>query len=248
MIQEYVLLFFIYSIAGWIMEVILSIIQRKKLINRGFLIGPYCPIYGTGTILVTIFLTRYKEDIIITFIMAMLICGILEYFTSYFMEKIFHARWWDYSTKKMNINGRICLETLIPFGILACLIIYFTNPLFLGILENIPNAVITALAIALSAIFIADSIISFKIIFNLVKVSKINIKDNTEEISKKVRKILQDRLKLHRRIIKAFPYAENTIKIKEWITDKQEKIKRGIKETQARIQEDIKERQNKMSK
>lgn len=237
MVQKYVILFFIYSILGWVMEVILSIIQRKKLINRGFLIGPYCPIYGTGIILVTIFLARYKDDRVITFIMAMLICGALEYFTSYFMEKIFHARWWDYSNKKMNINGRICLETLIPFGILACLIIYFTNPLLLRILGNIPEVVITTLAIALSTIFVIDSIISFKLIFNLAKVSnlKLNIKDNTEEISKKVRKILQDRLKLHRRIINAFPYAENTIKIKEWIIEKQEKIK----EKQEKIRKEI---------
>ena len=250
MIQKYVILFFTYSIAGWIMEVILSIIQRKKLINRGFLIGPYCPIYGTGVILITILLAKYKNDRVLTFIMSILICGILEYFTSYIMEKIFHARWWDYSTKKMNINGRICLETLIPFGILAYGIIYFTNPLILGVLENIPEIVLTVLSICLSVIFVVDSIISFKLILNLAKVSKltINIKDNTEEISKKVRRILQDRLKLHRRIIKAFPYVENTIKIKEWINEKQKRIKKEIREKQERIQEGIKETQSKIKK
>ena len=166
------------------------------------------------------------------------------------MEKIFHARWWDYSTKKMNINGRICLETLIPFGILAYGIIYFTNPLILGVLENIPEIVLTVLSICLSVIFVVDSIISFKLILNLAKVSKltINIKDNTEEISKKVRRILQDRLKLHRRIIKAFPYVENTIKIKEWINEKQKRIKKEIREKQERIQEGIKETQSKIKK
>lgn len=255
MVQKYVILFFIYSVLGWIFEVILSIIQRKKLINRGFLIGPYCPIYGTGVILVTLLLTKYKDDRVITFIMAMLICGVLEYFTSYFMEKIFHARWWDYSTKKMNINGRVCLEMLIPFGILAYLIMYFANPLILGLLENIPELILGVIAIVITVILIVDSIISLKLILNLSKVSnlKMNVKDNTEEISKKVRKVLQDRLKLHRRIISAFPYAENSIKIKEWIADKQEKIKerqekikKEIKETQTRIQEDIKERQAKI--
>lgn len=248
MLQKYVILFFIYSIAGWIMEVILSIIQRKKLINRGFLIGPYCPIYGTGIIAITVLLRKYEEDIVITFIMAILICGVLEYFTSYLMEKIFHARWWDYSTKRFNINGRICLETLIPFAILACLVIYFTNPLLLGLLENISETIITTIAIALSVVFIVDSIVSFKLIFNLSKVSKlkVNVKDNTEEISKKVKRILQDRLKLHRRIIMAFPYAENTIKIKEWIAEKQDKIKKEIKEKQEKIQESIKEKQSKI--
>lgn len=257
MVPEYILLFFTYSILGWIMEVILSIIQRKKLINRGFLIGPYCPIYGIGVILITILLAKYKDDRIITFIMSILICGTLEYFTSYIMEKIFHARWWDYSNKKMNINGRICLETLIPFGILAYGIIYFANPLILGVIGLIPELITLIIAIVLSTIFVIDTVISFKLILNLSKVSKlkVNVKDNTEEISKKVRRIIQDKLKLHRRIIKAFPYAENSIKIKEWITEKQEKIKekqekikKGIKETQARIQEDIKERQTKIKK
>ena len=255
MIPKYVLLFFTYAILGWIMEVILSIIQRKKLINRGFLIGPYCPIYGIGVILTTILLAKYKEDRIITFIMSILICGTLEYFTSYLMEKIFHARWWDYSNKKMNINGRICLETLIPFGILAYVIIYFANPLILGVIELIPEQIILIVAIMLSVIIAIDGIISFKLILNLSKISKlkVNVKDNTEEISKKVKKIIQDKLKLHRRIIKAFPYAENSIKFKEWITEqqekikeRQEKIKKGIKETQAKIQEDIKETQTRI--
>lgn len=254
MIQKYVILFFIYSMLGWIMEVILNVIQRKTLVNRGFLIGPYCPIYGTGVILITIVLERYKDDRIITFIMSMLICGTLEYFTSYFMEKIFHARWWDYSNKKMNINGRICLETLIPFGILGYSIMYFLNPLILGLINLTPEIVTTIVAITLSLFLVLDSIVSFKLVFNLVKVSKLKkeFKDNTEEISKKVRSILQDKLKLHRRIIKAFPYAENSIKLKEWIAEqqekikeRQEKIKQGIKETQARIQEEIRERQNK---
>ena len=96
-IEKYVLLFFIYAFLGWIMEVIGKLIQQKKFINRGFLIGPYCPIYGHGAILITILLSRYKANPFILFFMAILICSILEYATSYFMEKIFHARWWDYS-------------------------------------------------------------------------------------------------------------------------------------------------------
>jgi len=212
------------------MEVVNGFIRTKKIVNRGFLIGPYCPIYGTGVILITLLLKKYTDDKIITFIMSILICGTLEYFTSYFMEKIFHARWWDYTNRKMNINGRICLETLIPFGILGFMIIYLLNPFFLGILESIREIIVIILAIVLSVIFVVDSIISFKIIINLKKVSKIqlkaqNLKDSTEEISKKVRKILQDKLKLHRRVVKAFPNIGNTLKIKEWFMEKQERIK-----------------------
>ena len=230
MVQDYIMLFFIYSMLGWLMEEINQFIKTKKIVNRGFLIGPYCPIYGTGVILVTLLLRKYTDDKVITFIMSMLICGILEYFTSYFMEKIFHARWWDYSNRKMNINGRICLETLIPFGVLSFIVIYYLNPFFLNLLDKLPVVIETVLTIVLSVIFVTDSAISFKIIINLKKISKLgiisqNIKDDTEEISKKVRRIIQDRLKLHRRVIKAFPNIESTIKIKEWLNEKQERIK-----------------------
>ena len=99
-IEKYVLLFFIYSFAGWLMETVQISIRQKKFVNRGFLIGPYCPIYGCGVILITLLLQKYAGDIPLTFILSILICGTLEYMTSYVMEKIFKARWWDYSRIK----------------------------------------------------------------------------------------------------------------------------------------------------
>ena len=112
------------------MEVICKLIQEKRFINRGFLIGPYCPIYGWGALAITILLKKYLDDPIALFFMSVIICSVIEYLTSYILEKKYHARWWDYSNKKYNINGRICLETLIPFGLLGMIISYFTNPVF----------------------------------------------------------------------------------------------------------------------
>ena len=131
-IRMYFLLFMIYAILGWLMEVTCKLIQYKRFINRGFLIGPYCPIYGYGALLITILLHKYTNDPIVLFIMAIVVCGTLEYLTSYFMEKIYKARWWDYSQKKFNINGRVCLGTIVPFGLLGLLIMYVLNPFFLG--------------------------------------------------------------------------------------------------------------------
>ena len=102
-VEIYFLLFLIYSIAGWLIETIGEIFKSGKLVNRGFLIGPYCPIYGYGVILITFLLSKYKDDVFLTFVLAMVICGILEYLTSYLMEKIFHARWWDYKRMRFNI-------------------------------------------------------------------------------------------------------------------------------------------------
>ena len=91
----YFMLFMFYSIVGWIIEVIYTFITDKKIVNRGFLIGPYCPIYGVGCLLIIILLKKYTDDFIVLFIMSMLICSLLEYLTSYVMEKLFNARWWD---------------------------------------------------------------------------------------------------------------------------------------------------------
>ena len=138
-IRDYFLLFMIYALAGWILEVIYALFADKKLTNRGFLIGPICPIYGVGCVLIILLLTPYKNHPIGLFVLAIVICSILEYFTSYFMEKLFKARWWDYSNRKFNINGRICLETMIPFGIVACFIIYIVNPFVVEILNKMRN-------------------------------------------------------------------------------------------------------------
>ena len=103
-----VVLFITYSIIGWVIEEIDILILQKKVVNRGFLIGPYCPIYGFGSLFIILFLNKYLDDPIVLFFMTMISCGILEYLTSFIMEKIFKTRWWDYSDEKFNINGRIC--------------------------------------------------------------------------------------------------------------------------------------------
>ena len=198
------------------MEVGCKYVQFGKFINRGFLIGPYCPIYGWGAIAITILLKRYTYDPLVLFIMSTLVCSIIEYFTSYFMEKKYHARWWDYSSKKFNINGRICLETLIPFGILGLLIMYVTNPMLFKIYQSISEIVVHIISITLFIIFIVDNIISSNIISSVnVEGSKL-VKDNTEEITEKVKQILREKSWLHRRLINAYPNLKDIrVKIKK---------------------------------
>lgn len=222
-IEIYFLLFFTYAVLGWIMEVTLKLISEKRFINRGFLIGPYCPIYGYGVLLITILLKRYQDDVVVTFIFSILICGLLEYFTSYFMEKFFHARWWDYSQRKFNINGRICLETLIPFGIMGCLIMYITNPIILNLLNKIPDMFLHILSISLFIIYLVDNILSSKIILNLKEISA-NVKDNTEEISQRVKNIISKKSTLHRRLVEAFPSIKSKVNLKEWLTKHEDRI------------------------
>ena len=235
-VMIYFLLFLIYSFCGWAIEVIGKLIEKKKFINRGFLIGPYCPIYGFGALAITFLLKKYTNDGIALFIMAIVICGVLEYITSYLMEKIFKARWWDYSQKKFNINGRVCLDTLIPFGLLGLFIMYVSNPFFLDILNKIPSTLLIILSSCLFVIFIIDNILSFNIISTVRTTTKGLYKelDNTEEITKKVKEILLSKSILHKRLIHAYPtlesikakIKENTKKIKE----NTEKIKDNIEQ------------------
>lgn len=228
-VKIYVLVFFIYAFAGWIMETISISIRNKKFVNRGFLIGPVCPIYGYGVVLVSLLLQKYQNDIIVTFFMSIIICGFLEYFTSYFMEIIFKARWWDYSQRKFNINGRICLETLIPFGIAGTFILYIANPFIMKYINMIPELGLHIFTVVFLLIYVTDMIVSFKIILNLKEMTK-EFKDNTIEISTKVKKIIRKKLFLYRRLARAFPKIQNNI-----LYDKWDEMKKKIEESKEEI-------------
>ncbi len=217
------LLFVAYSFIGWLQEVILSLFQHKKFINRGFLIGPICPIYGFGTVFMTLTLTQYKDNPVTVFALAIMSCSILEYFTSFAMEKLFNNRWWDYSDMKYNINGRICLETMIPFGIGALAMMYIGNPLLLPLFESIPLCYREIIILVLLIIAIIDISVSFGIIINLKQISN-NIKsDSTEVISKKVKEILLSKNIVYKRLKDAFPdmQIKNTSAILREKLDKQ---------------------------
>ena len=244
-IRVYFLLFLAYSFIGWLMEVICKLIQYKRFINRGFLIGPYCPIYGYGALLITFLLKKYTDDPITLFIMAILVCGTLEYLTSYFMEKIFHARWWDYSQKRFNINGRVCLDTIIPFGLLGMFIIYVSNPFLIGKIEILPEICLNILFWTLLVIFLVDNVVSGKVISYVGKTTEKIGKDldNTEEITAKVKELLIEKSPLYRRLLNAFPTIKS-IKVK--IKEKKEELKRQVEEQKNEIKKTVKKQKEEL--
>ena len=230
-LREYFLIFMIYSIMGWMVEIVYTAFVNKKFSNRGFLIGPYCPIYGVGVLLILILLSDFKDDIAVLFLLSIIVCSLLEYFTSYFMEKIFKARWWDYSRNKFNINGRICLETMIPFGLIACFVVSFLHPVIMSLLDKIPLSFLDAISLILAVVFIIDVILSF----NIVNTFKSTVKsatgftsDKTDEFNKYVKKVLADKSLFHRRLIGAFPRIQPLPRISD-------KIKRKIKKTKTSL-------------
>ena len=212
MFYSYCILFFIYSFLGWIMEVTLTLITDKKFVNRGFLLGPCCPIYGCGCILLNLLLHNYTNNILVLFILTMFTCSLLEYITSFLMEKIFKLRWWDYSQMKFNINGRICLETMIPFGLLASLIIYVLHPAVIKLVDKLSPTALLVVAITLLIIYIIDNVISTYILFKIKGKIKSERKDNTEKIKQYIEKWFQENTVLYRRIKSAFPKLQVFIK------------------------------------
>ena len=203
-----ILIFFSFSILGWCIEVTLKYFEFHRFINRGFLTGPWLPIYGSGAVLITVAvraLAPLESGVGTTFVVSFLLCGVLEYLTSYVMEKRFHARWWDYSKKPMNLHGRIWIGNLILFGLGGVLIIHVLNPLLLRLFEKISPQARQFLALGLSVMFCADYVMSH-FVLKLVKTGVESSKaDSTEEISREVRLLLRDRSYFHRRFVDAYP-------------------------------------------
>ncbi len=203
-----VLLFFAYAFLCWCIEVTLKYFQFHRFINRGFLTGPWLPIYGSGAALITVVikgLSPLESSVGTTFLVSFLLCGLLEYMTSYVLEKRFHARWWDYSQKPMNLHGRIWIGNLVLFGLGGVLIVELINPLLLRLSELMSFTLREVLAFSLSAVFIADYVISH-FVLKLVKTGVEHSEaDDTEAISKEVRLLLSDRSVFHRRFAEAYP-------------------------------------------
>jgi uncharacterized membrane protein len=203
-----ILVFFVFSFVGWCIEVTLKYRQFGRFINRGFLIGPWLPIYGCGAALITLTvagLTPVERGIGTTFAISLIVCGLIEYLASYFMEKKFHARWWDYSQKPMNLHGRVWIGNLILFGIGGVAIIHIVNPILYGLFDSLSLVSREIIAGCLSVIFLADYSVSH-FVLKLVKIGvESSEADNTEAISKDVKLLLSDRSIFYRRFANAYP-------------------------------------------
>ena len=199
--------FMIYSFIGYLTEITCCSINNKKLIvNRGFCLGPYLPIYGSSSVIMNIFLAKYSKDIITLFVMSAFVCTLMEYMTSLILEKIFHARWWDYTERKFNLSGRVCLENSCLFGLGGVFIVSILHPFLDGLVSMIPHNVLIILSIVLFVIFMIDVIITVTTMCQVkIATTKFTAKDATEEISRKVRnEIIKNKgLMLH--MLNAFP-------------------------------------------
>ena len=159
----YVVEFFFYSAAGWLIESLYCSIGEGRIINRGFLTGPLCPIYGTAALVMTVCLYNpFFDRPLRVFLLGMLLCNVVEYMTSFLMEKLFHARWWDYTYEFMNIRGRICLKHTMYLAILSIAFVYVIHPGIDRLLHGIPEKYLAWVGFGVLAVFLVDWVNSMR--------------------------------------------------------------------------------------
>ena len=146
-----ILLFFIYAFLGWCMEVAFAACKSGRFVNRGFLNGPVCPIYGFGMVGVAVLLSPLKDNLLWMYLGSAVITTVIEYITGWMLERIFHAKWWDYSDMPLNIGGYVCLLFSLIWGALCVVIVRYMHPAIAGLVEHLPNW----LTIALDGLFVS---------------------------------------------------------------------------------------------
>ena len=191
-LAEYVLIFFAYSTLGWCMEMVYMGAREKRISNRGFLLGPCCPIYGIGLVGITALFQNSPYGYWMVFFSIILLCSVLEYFVSALMERLVHTRWWDYHDMKFNIHGRVCLETMLPFGLLGTFALYRINPFMMAMYHRISGTLSNMLVAGMLLLLLIDLIVSISVLHTL------NLpegeQDHTAEISRRVWEDLKKRL------------------------------------------------------
>lgn len=159
------LYFFVYSFLGWCSEVAFAAFKERRFINRGFLNGPYCPIYGFGVVIVISLLSSFENNLILLFAASVILTTLLEGLTGWVLDKIFHNKWWDYSDMPMNIGGYVCLIFSLMWGVACVVIVKVLHPLIHKLLAFLPGPLGIVLIVALSVIMFADLYVTASTIF-----------------------------------------------------------------------------------
>ena len=154
-IKKYIFYFIIFSIIGWLWEVLFHYIEVGEFVNRGMYHGPWTPIYGFGALFIIILFEKYKSTLKI-FILSALTCGLIEYFTGWFIEFTRGYKWWDYSEYILNINGRVCLASICAFGLSGVILIKFLLPIIKKYYSKINSKKFTIFLILISLLYLFD--------------------------------------------------------------------------------------------
>ena len=153
---QFLWIFFVYAFLGWCTEVSYAALRTGKFVNRGFLNGPVCPIYGCGVVVVLVGLTPLKGNFVLLFLGSVVLTSVLELATGFVLEKLFRQRWWDYSDKPFNLGGYICLEFSVMWGFACLFVVDILHPSIEFFIRLIPHALGWALLGLFSAAMAVD--------------------------------------------------------------------------------------------
>lgn len=201
---ELLWLYLIYSFIGWCGEVAVAALKKHKFINRGFVNGPLCPIYGAGAVAFAVFLPELEHHLFFLFLGGLILASFIEYMTGRIMEKIFHRKWWDYSGERFHIEGYVCLKSSVIWGICAVFSMKFINPLLCRFLTVLPELAGMILMWAAFGLLLVDTMGTTIAILGLKKRRRIS--QITEELHR-TSKLLENALtrRIQSRMLKAFP-------------------------------------------
>ena len=196
---QWFLYFTAYSILGWACETFYCSVGNRKFVNRGFLNGPVCPVYGFGAVLVILLLQSTEKNLVALFLSGMMVTTVLEYLTSVLLEKLFHMKWWDYSRYKFQINGRVCLLNSLMFGGLSVILMRVLHPWISGLIARIPTSLLPWISLGILAVFAVDTVVTVRSILILTgKMQEIQklleeIKTRTEAAAAQLRAEMREK-------------------------------------------------------
>lgn len=240
-------IFIVYAFIGWCAEVAYAALDTGKFVNRGFLNGPYCPIYGCGVVIVVGALTPLKGNLLILFLGSFLLTSLLEFVTGFILEKAFHNKWWDYSDKPFNIKGYVCLKFSIYWGFACVFIMDILHPIIYKGITCIPYILGMILLIIFLGVFIVDLFITVSTILKLNK--RLRMMD---EIAAQIHKI-SDEIgeniyeNVAEAIEKSEKFQEEHAELLEKVSERKETIKDLPETAKLRIAEEIEETKTRMN-
>lgn len=220
-IYDYLGLFFFYAFLGWLLETSVAAIRKKHMVNRGFLNGPLCAIYGITAVFMTRYLYELQSSPVFLFLGCMIIATAVEWLAGHALERIGHGKWWDYSNKKWNMDGYICLQYSVLWGILGLLAMKIGNRLCFTVLHSIPAGFLHITSWILFGILIVDAVGSYAVLHHITKkmprISAMNdqIDAFTRRLSVRVYRYLE------RRVERAYPAVQP-------VSEKKEKTETGV--------------------
>lgn len=244
---HYLLNFFIYGFLGWCTEVAFAAFKEHHFVNRGFLNGPICPIYGFGVSTVILFLTPFQDNLFLLYLVSTIVVTALEWLTGFLLEKLFHSRWWDYSNMPLNLNGYVCLLFSLIWGVACVFIVKVFHPLVAAGIRFLPHTLGWILIAVFGITILIDTYVTASGIFKMNKRL-----ERMEQIAEELHSI-SDRLgeNIYKNVMGTLEFKDDYKKhfdeLVQQLQERREDFSEDLRERREEFSEDLRERREAFS-